>query len=75
MNTLVFDVETIPDVELGRRIYDVADLDDESVARIMFFKQRQARNTNFLPLPQHRIIAISAVLRTRENIHVFSSIN
>ena len=72
MNTLVFDVETIPDVELGRRIYDVADLDDESVARIMFFKQRQARNTNFLPLPQHRIIAISAVLRTRENIHVFS---
>jgi len=38
----------------------------------MFFKQRQARNTNFLPLPQHRIVAISAVLRTRDDIHVFS---
>ncbi|HEY5624769.1 MAG TPA: ribonuclease H-like domain-containing protein, partial [Gammaproteobacteria bacterium] len=72
MNTLVFDIETIPDVDLGRKMHDVADLDDESVARIMFFKQRQARNTNFLPLPQHRVVAISAVLRTRDEIHVFS---
>ncbi len=72
MNTLVFDIETIPDVALGRRLYGVDDLDDESVARIMFFKQRQARQTTFLPLPQHRVIAISAVLRTRDDLHIFS---
>jgi len=72
MNTLVFDVETVPDVALGRRLYDVADLDDAAVAKIMFFKQRQSRQTDFLPLPQHRIVAISAVLRTRDDLHVFS---
>jgi predicted PolB exonuclease-like 3'-5' exonuclease len=47
-------------------------LDDAAVAKIMFFKQRQARQTEFLPLPQHRIVAISAVLRTAEDLHVFS---
>jgi predicted PolB exonuclease-like 3'-5' exonuclease len=72
MNTLVFDIETVPDIELGRRLYDVGDLDDAGVAKIMFFKQRQARQTDFLPLPQHRVVAISAVLRTRDDLHVFS---
>ena len=72
VNTLVFDIETVPDVELGRRLHDVSDLDDDSVAKIMFFKQRQARQTDFLPLPQHRIVAISAVLRSRDDLHVFT---
>lgn len=72
MNTLVFDIETVPDTELGGRLYDVADLDEASVAKIMFFKQRQNRGTDFLPLPQHRVVAISAVLRTRDDLHVFS---
>jgi predicted PolB exonuclease-like 3'-5' exonuclease len=72
MNTLVFDIETVPDVELGRRLYDVGGLDDASVAKIMFFKQRQARQTNFLPLPQHRIVAISVVLRSGDDLHVYS---
>ena len=72
MNTLVFDIETIPDVDFGRRLHGVEDLDDAAVAKIMFFKQRQARQTDFLPLPQHRIVAISAVLSTRDDLHVFS---
>ena len=72
VNTLVFDIETIPDVELGRRLHGVDDLDDDSVAKIMFFKQRQARQTEFLPLPQHRVVAISAVLRSRDDLHVFT---
>ncbi len=72
VNTLVFDIETVPDVELGRRLHGVDDLDDDSVAKIMFFKQRQARQTDFLPLPQHRIVAISAVLRSRDELHVFT---
>lgn len=72
MNTLVFDIETIPDTDLGRRLYDVDGLDDESVAKIMVFKQRQSRQTDFLPLPQHRIVVISALLRSREGLHIFS---
>lgn len=72
VNTLVFDIETVPDVELGRRLHGVDDLDDDSVAKIMFFKQRQARQSDFLPLTQHRIVAISAVLRSRDDLHVFT---
>ncbi len=72
MNTLVFDIETIPDTDLGRRLYGVEDLDDASVGKIMFFKQRQARGTEFLPLFQHRVVAISVVLRSGESLHVYS---
>lgn len=72
MNTLVFDIETVPDVELGRRLYDVADLDDASVARVMAFKQKQARQSEFLPPIQQRVVAISAVLRSRDGLHIFS---
>lgn len=72
MNTLVFDIETVPDVELGRKLYDAADLDDAAVSKIMFFKQKQARGTDFLPLPQHRVVVISAVLESRDEIRVFS---
>ena len=72
MNVLVFDIETVPDVELGRRLYDLEGLDDASVARVMFFKQQQARNSDFLPLPQHRIVVISMILRSREGLSIFS---
>jgi 3'-5' exonuclease len=72
LNTLAFDIETVPDVDFGRRLHDVSDLDDESVAKIMFFQQLQARQTNFLPLPQHRVVVISAVLRSRDGLRIFS---
>jgi len=72
MNVLCFDIETIPDTEYGRRLYGLGDLDDESVAKVMRFKQLQARQTDFLPLPQHRVIVISAVLRDGDGLHIFS---
>jgi predicted PolB exonuclease-like 3'-5' exonuclease len=72
VNTLVFDIETVPDVDLGRRVYDADGLDDEGVAKIMFFKQKQTRGTDFLPLPMHRVVVISAVLRTADDLHIFS---
>jgi len=72
LNTLVFDIETVPDIEFGRRLYDLQDLDEAAVAKIMFFKRKQARGTDFLPLPQHRILVISAVLRSSDGLSIFS---
>lgn len=72
MNTLAFDIETVPDTELGRRLYDVDDLDDDSVAKVMQFKQKQKRQSDFLPLPQHRVAVVSAVLRQPDGLHIFS---
>src|ERR1700689_4604108 len=50
MNCLVFDIETIPDVELGR---------PES-------------GRDFLPLEQHRVVAIACAWRSREELRLWS---
>ncbi len=72
MNTLVFDIETVPDVALGRRLYNLAGLSDAQVAKAMFGLRRQASGADFLPLEQHRIVAISCVLRSREGFTAWS---
>ena len=72
MNTLVFDIETVPDVELGRRLHGLEGLDDAGVAQAMFAKQRQLKQNDFLPPPQQRIVAISVLLRSRDSLRIFS---
>lgn len=72
MNTLVFDIETVPDVEFGRDYLELGDLSEEHVAQAMFARRRQQTGSDFLPLHQHRIIAISCALRTRESLKVWS---
>ncbi|HXR93115.1 MAG TPA: 3'-5' exonuclease [Steroidobacteraceae bacterium] len=72
MNILVFDIETIPDVDLGRRLYGLEGLSDEQVAKAMFTLRRNATGGEFLSLEQHRVVAISCVLRSREGLRVWS---
>jgi predicted PolB exonuclease-like 3'-5' exonuclease len=63
VNTLVFDIETVPDVAFGRRLFDLGDLPDEQVAKAMFARRRQASGGEFLPPEQQRVVAISCALR------------
>ncbi|HVW70793.1 MAG TPA: 3'-5' exonuclease [Steroidobacteraceae bacterium] len=72
MNCLVFDIETVPDIALGRRLHDFAGLPDEAVAKAMFALRRQSTGSDFLPHEQHRVVAISCVLRSREGLKVWS---
>jgi predicted PolB exonuclease-like 3'-5' exonuclease len=72
MNTLVFDIETVPDTHLGRRLYDLEGLSDEQVGQIMFTKRRQETGNDFLSHEQHRVVAISVVMRTRDSLKVWS---
>jgi predicted PolB exonuclease-like 3'-5' exonuclease len=72
MNVLIFDIETIPDVELGRRIFALDGLSDAAVAKAMFAHRRQESGRDFLPLEQHRVIAIACALRSREELRVWS---
>jgi predicted PolB exonuclease-like 3'-5' exonuclease len=67
MNTLVFDIETVPDVALGRRLYGLDGLADEQVAKAMFALRRQETGGEFLPLAQQRIVAISCALRSADD--------
>lgn len=71
-NILAFDIETVPDVEGGKRLYQLDGLKDDEVARVMFTKQREAKDTEFLPLHLHRVIVISIVLRTAEGLRIWS---
>jgi predicted PolB exonuclease-like 3'-5' exonuclease len=63
MNVLVFDIETIPDIEGGQKIYDLEGLDDKSTAKAMFHIRQQKTGSEFLPLHLQKIIAISVVYR------------
>jgi predicted PolB exonuclease-like 3'-5' exonuclease len=72
VNVLVFDIETVPDVALARRLHGLHDLTDEQVGQIMFTKRLQETGSEFLSHEQHRIIAISVVMRARDSLRVWS---
>lgn len=72
MNSLVFDIETVPDVALGRRLFNLHGLSDSEVAKAMFTLRRQESGSDFLPHEQHRVVAISCVLRTKDVLKVWS---
>lgn len=72
MNILVFDIETIPDTDSGRKIYNLDELSDAEVAEAMFTLQRDKTGRDFLPHHLQRVCAISAVLRTNDKIKVWS---
>jgi len=72
LNCLVFDIETIPDVELGRRLLGLGDADDVAVAEAMFARRTEETGSSFLPYEQHRVVAIAAALRTEDQLQVWS---
>ncbi len=73
MNILAFDIETIPDVATGKRLYGLDGLSDKDVAQAMFAKRReQTGDSEFLRHHLHRVVAISAVLRQGETLRVWS---
>ncbi len=72
MNVLVFDIDTIPDIDGCRRLYDLHGLSDDDVARAVFQMRRQQSGGDFLRHHLHRIVAISAVLRSGQQFKVWS---
>ena len=74
MNVFVFDIETVPDTDLGRQLYDLdTALSDKDVASVMFQKRREETGeSEFLRLHMHRVVAISAVFRHGDTVKVWS---
>ena len=72
MHCFSFDIETIPDTDFGRQMWQLDDLSDEDVGRAMAFKQLQKTGNDFLPLHQQRIVAISVALRSGDSFRVWS---
>jgi len=72
-STLVFDIETIPDVAGLRALHQFdAVLSDAEVAEFAFQKQRAKSGNDFLPLHLQRVVVISYVLRDSEKFQVRS---
>jgi predicted PolB exonuclease-like 3'-5' exonuclease len=73
MTVFVFAIETIPDIEGGRRLYKLDDLSDKDVASVMFHKRRQETgDSELLRLHLHRVVAISLAVRDDETFNVCS---
>ena len=73
MNVLIFDIETIPDIVTGRRLYELEGLSDADVAKVMFHKRREETgDSEFLRHHLHRVVAISVVLRHADQLRVWS---
>ena len=73
MNIFVFDIETVPDVASGRRLYGLDELDNDNVGKVMFHKRAaETGGSEFLCHHLHRIVAISVVLQTPDKFKVWS---
>ncbi len=71
-NILVFDIETIPDIDGARRLLELPDADDEQVWIALRAQRWAARGNDFQPAHLQRIVAISCVLRTPSSLNVWS---
>ena len=70
---LVFDLETVPDVEGLRRLKGHgADVSDAEVAALAFAEREAKTGRDFMPLHLQRIIAIGCVFRDDEGLRVRS---
>jgi predicted PolB exonuclease-like 3'-5' exonuclease len=72
VNCFAFDIETVPDVDLGKVLYGLDGLSDVDVAQAMMNKRMQATGSEFLPLHQHRVVAISIAYRSASGFRVWT---
>jgi len=70
--TLVFDIETVPDVDAGRRLLGLRGLDDAAVVEAMKLQRMGEAGHDFMRHHLHRVVAISVVLRTADTLRVWS---
>jgi 3'-5' exonuclease len=70
---LVFDIETIPDVDGLRKVWDLgAGVSDAGVVDLASQRRRQSTGSDFLPHYVQRVVAISCVLRSNDGVRVWS---
>lgn len=61
MSTLILKICTVPSIDAGRAIYNLDELSDDGIYKAMMHLQHQKNGTEFLPLNQHQIVAVSVV--------------
>jgi predicted PolB exonuclease-like 3'-5' exonuclease len=70
---LVFDIETVPDAEGLRKLWELgSEVSEAAVIELVTQRRRQATGNDFLPPHVHRVVAISCALRERDSVRVWS---
>lgn len=70
---LVFDIETVPDAAGLRRVWGLDEgASDHAVVEFACQRRRQATGSDFLAPHLHRIVAVSCVLRSHDNVRAWS---
>src|SRR5882672_9530407 len=65
---LAFDIETVPDIAGLRVLHGIdAQVPDRDVAEFAFRERRAKAGHDFLPLHQHRVVAIACALREEDS--------
>ena len=72
--TLVFDIETIPDLAGFAAVHnlDETSLTQNELVEMTLLARRQKTGSEFMPHHLHRIVAISCVLRSSDQLKVWS---
>jgi len=72
MDVLVFDIETIPDLALAKRLYDWPSMSDQEAQSALDAKLLAEKGSTFAPLHLHKIVAISLVMRRGPDLRCWS---
>jgi cysteine synthase B len=70
---LVFDIETIPDAEGLRKLWELGpEVSEDAVIDLVQQRRRQATGNDFLPAHLQKVVAISCALRSNDGLRVWS---
>jgi 3'-5' exonuclease len=70
---LAFDIETVPDIAGLRLLHGIeAQVPDRDVAEFAFRERRARAGNDFLPLHQHRVVAIACALRDEDSFRCWA---
>ena len=72
MTVLVFDIETIPDIEAGKKLYNLQNLSDGDTVKAMRALRIEKVGNDFLPHYLQKIVAISVVVSQNSTVKVWS---
>src|SRR5258708_28008921 len=72
MTILVFDIETIPDLERGRTLHHLDNLSDEEALAALLMLRRIKVGHDFLPHYLQKVVAISLVLCQNSKLRLWS---
>lgn len=74
MTNLYLEIATIPDFELGSRLYKLHDLSEEDISRVMFTKSREkSENSGELDPHMKQLLAISILIHDNDGIKMWSA--